>query len=335
MDVAVWVWIVTAVAVVGLIFFDFFAHVRTPHAPTFQESVRWSIFYIVLAILFGIGLGIVTGWDFGSQYFAGYITEKSLSVDNLFVFLIIMTKFAVPREYQQKVLLVGVAIALVLRTLFILAGAAAIEQFSWVFYIFGAFLVYTAVKLAREHHDPDHPEDEKVGDGVAVRWFKRVVPTTDEYHSDKLTVRIDGKRFFTPMLVVMIAIGSTDILFALDSIPAIYGLTQEPYIVFTANAFALLGLRQLYFLIGGLLERLVYLSQGLAVILGFIGVKLVLHALHVNELPFINGGEPVTWAPEIPIWLSLTFILGTLAVATVASLVKTRNDARAVTSTDA
>lgn len=335
MDVSAWVWAVTAVAVVGLIIFDFFAHVRTPHAPSFQESVRWSIFYIVLAILFGIGLGIVSGWDFGSQYFAGYITEKSLSVDNLFVFLIIMTKFAVPREYQQKVLLVGVAIALVLRTIFILAGAAAIEQFSWVFYIFGAFLVYTAVKLAREHHDPDHPEDEKVGDGLAVRWFKRVVPTTDQYHGDKLSVRIDGKRFFTPMLVVMVAIGSTDILFALDSIPAIYGLTQEPYIVFTANAFALLGLRQLYFLIGGLLERLVYLSQGLAVILGFIGVKLVLHALHVNELPFINGGEPVEWAPEIPIWLSLTFILGTLAVATVASLLKTRKDARTVTTTGA
>lgn len=335
MDVSAWVWAVTAVAVVGLIIFDFFAHVRTPHAPSFQESVRWSIFYIVLAILFGIGLGIVSGWDYGSQYFAGYITEKSLSVDNLFVFLIIMTKFAVPREYQQKVLLVGVAIALVLRTIFILAGAAAIEQFSWVFYIFGAFLVYTAVKLAREHHDPDHPEDEKVGDGLAVRWFKRVVPTTDQYHGDKLSVRIDGKRFFTPMLVVMVAIGSTDILFALDSIPAIYGLTQEPYIVFTANAFALLGLRQLYFLIGGLLERLVYLSQGLAVILGFIGVKLVLHALHVNELPFINGGEPVEWAPEIPIWLSLTFILGTLAVATVASLLKTRKDARTVTTTGA
>ncbi|MDC7122080.1 TerC family protein [Cellulomonas fimi] len=332
MDVAGWVWAVTAVAVVGLIIFDFFAHVRTPHAPSFQESVRWSVFYIAIAILFGIGLGIVSGWEFGSEYFAGYITEKSLSVDNLFVFLIIMTKFAVPREYQQKVLLVGVVIALVLRTVFILAGAAAIEQFSWVFYIFGAFLVYTAVKLAREHHDPDHPEDEKVGDGLAVRWFKRVVPTTEEYHGDRLSVRIDGKRFFTPMLVVMIAIGSTDILFALDSIPAIYGLTQEPYIVFTANAFALLGLRQLYFLIGGLLERLVYLSQGLAVILGFIGVKLVLHALHVNELPFINGGEPVEWAPEIPTWLSLTVILGTLAVATVASLVKTRKDARAATT---
>jgi len=327
MDIPTWVWLATAAGVVGLIFFDFFAHVRTPHAPTFSESAKWSVFYIALALVFGVLVGVVWGWGSGTEYFAGYVTEKSLSVDNLFVFLIIMTKFAVPREFQQKVLLVGVAIALVLRTIFILLGAAAIEQFSWVFYLFGAFLVYTAVKLAREHGD-DEP-DEKVGDGFAVRTLKRFVPTTDEYHGDKLTTKIDGRRFLTPMLVVMVAIGSTDILFALDSIPAIYGLTTEPYIVFTANAFALLGLRQLYFLIGGLLERLVYLSQGLSVILGFIGIKLVLHALHVNELPFINGGEHVEWAPEIPIWLSLTVILGTLAIATVASLIKTRRDATA------
>lgn len=333
MDVSGWVWAGTAVFVVGLIVFDFYAHVRTPHEPTFSESVTWSIFYIAIALAFGVVLGIAWGWDFGTQYFAGYITEKSLSVDNLFVFLIIMTKFAVPRIYQQKVLLVGVVIALVLRTIFILVGAAAIEQFSWVFYIFGAFLVYTAVKLAREKHDEEHePKDEP--DGFAVRLLKRVVPTTQEYHGDRLSIRIDGKRLFTPMLVVMVAIGSTDLLFALDSIPAIYGLTNEAFIVFTANAFALLGLRQLYFLIGGLLQRLVYLSQGLAVILGFIGIKLVLHALHVNELPFINGGEPVSWAPEIPIWVSLTFILGTLAVATVASLITTRNDVPAVPSSE-
>jgi len=333
MDVSGWVWAATAVFVVGLIFFDFFAHVRTPHAPSFQESARWSIFYIALALVFGVVVGMAWGWGPGTEYFAGYITEKSLSVDNLFVFLIIMTKFAVPREYQQKVLLVGVVIALILRTVFILAGAAAIEQFSWVFYIFGGFLVYTAVKLAREHHDAQHPDPREERDGIAVRLFKRLVPTVDEYHGDRLTVRIDGKRFFTPMLVVMIAIGSTDVLFALDSIPAIYGLTEEPYIVFTANAFALLGLRQLYFLIGGLLERLIYLSQGLAVILGFIGLKLVLHALHVNELPFINNGEPVEWAPEIPTWLSLTVILGTLVVATVLSLLKTRSDASIASKT--
>ena len=333
MDVSGWVWAATVVFVVGLIVFDFYAHVRTPHEPTFSESVKWSIFYIAIALVFGVVLGVVWGWQFGTEYFAGYITEKSLSVDNLFVFLIIMTKFAVPRIYQQKVLLVGVVIALVLRTIFILAGAAAIEQFSWVFYIFGAFLVYTGIKLAREKHDDAHaPQDQP--DGVAVRLLKRVLPTTEEYHGDRLSVRIDGKRLFTPMLVVMVAIGSTDLLFALDSIPAIYGLTDQPYIVFTANAFALLGLRQLYFLIGGLLERLVYLSIGLAVILGFIGIKLVLHALHVNEVPFINGGEPVSWAPEIPIWFSLTFILGTLAVATVASLIKTRNRTPALPSSE-
>jgi tellurite resistance protein TerC len=334
MDVSGLVWAATAVFVVGLIVFDFYAHVRTPHAPGFKESARWSLFYIGLALVFGVVMGMVWGWGPGAEYFAGYVTEKSLSVDNLFVFLIIMTKFAVPREFQQKVLLVGVVIALILRTVFILAGAAAIERYSWVFYIFGAFLVYTAVKLAREKHDDEHPDPRAVRDGLLVRLLKRVLPTTEEYHGDRLTTKIDGKRFLTPMLIVMVAIGSTDVLFALDSIPAIYGLTEEPYIVFTANAFALLGLRQLYFLIGGLLERLVYLSQGLAIILGFIGVKLVLHALHVNELPFINGGEPVEWAPEIPIWLSLTVILGTLSVATAASLLKTRHDGRIASSTE-
>jgi tellurite resistance protein TerC len=329
MSVDLWVWIVTGVAIVGMVLFDFFAHVRTPHAPSFREAAIWSTVYIALAIVFGLGLGMVWGWDHGTEYFAGYVTEKSLSVDNLFVFLIIMTKFAVPREFQQKVLLVGVVIALVLRTVFILAGAAAIERWSWVFYIFGAFLVYTGIKLAKEKHEAEeleHAGEEK--DGLAVRLLKKVVPTTDEYHGDRLTTRVDGKRLITPMLVVMVAIGSTDILFALDSIPAIYGLTQEPYIVFTANAFALLGLRQLYFLIGGLLERLVYLNKGLAFILAFIGVKLVLHAMHENELPFINGGEHIEWAPEIPTWLSLLVILGTLTVATIASLAKTRRDDR-------
>jgi len=327
MSVDLWVWVVTGVAIVGMLVFDFFAHVKTPHAPSFREAATWSTVYIVLAILFGVGLGMVWGWDHGTEYFAGYVTEKSLSVDNLFVFLIIVTKFAVPREFQQKVLLVGVAIALVLRTVFILLGAAAIEQWSWVFYIFGAFLVYTGIKLGREKHDEgelDHAGERK--DGLAVSLMKRVLPTTEEYDGDRLTTKIDGKRLITPMLLVMVAIGATDVLFALDSIPAIYGLTQEPYIVFTANAFALLGLRQLYFLIGGLLERLIYLNKGLAFILAFIGLKLVFHAMHVNELPFINGGEHIEWAPEIPTWLSLLVILGTLTVATVASLAKTRRE---------
>src|SRR5690606_28081950 len=292
-----------------------------------SESGYWSAFYVALALLFGVGMGVVWGWDHGGEYFAGYVTEKSLSVDNLFVFLIIMTKFAVPRIYQQKVLLVGVAIALVLRTVFILAGAAAISAFSWVFYIFGAFLIYTAIKLAREDHDSDEPEEFK--ENRLVRTLRRVLPTTTTYDGDRLTTRIDGKRHITPMLIVMVAIGSTDVLFALDSIPAIFGLTKEPFIVFTTNAFALLGLRQLYFLIGGLLKRLIYLSEGLSLILAFIGVKLVLEALHTNEVWFINGGEHVEWAPEIPIWFSLGFILLTLTVATVAILASTRRADRA------
>lgn len=322
MSVAAWVWGLTIVGVVGLMVFDFYAHVRTPHEPTFRESAFWSVFYIALALVFGVGLLLVWGPSHGGEYFAGYVTEKSLSVDNLFVFLIIMTRFAVPRIYQQKVLLVGVAIALLLRGLFIWAGAAAIEQFSWVFYLFGAFLIYTAVKLAREDHDSEAPSE--FHENRLLRLVRRVLPSTPEYRSDRLTVVEGGKRLVTPMLIVMVAIGSTDVLFALDSIPAIYGLTKEPYIVFTTNAFALLGLRQLYFLLGGLLQRLVYLSEGLSFILAFIGVKLVLEALHTNELPFVNGGEPVSWAPEIPIWLSLTVILGTLTVATVASLMSTR-----------
>ena len=326
MHVPLWVWLVTGLVFLGLFFFDFFTHVRTPHEPTFRESAFWSSFYIALALVFGVGLGFVWDWGHGSEYFAGYVTEKSLSVDNLFVFLIIMTKFAVPRIYQQKVLLVGVAIALILRTVFILAGAAAISTFSWVFYIFGAFLIYTAIKLAREDHDSESPEEFR--ENRLVRSLQRVLPTTTRYEGDRLTTTIDGKRFITPMLVVMVAIGSTDVLFALDSIPAIFGLTKEPYIVFTTNAFALLGLRQLYFLLGGLLKRLIYLSEGLSIILGFIGVKLVLEALHTNEVPFINGGEHVAWAPEIPIWFSLGFILTTLVVATVASLVVTRRKER-------
>jgi len=333
MNVPLWIWVATVAGIAALLVFDFYTHVRTPHAPSFRESASWSAVYIGLALVFGVGLGMVWGWGHGAEYFAGYVTEKSLSVDNLFVFLIIMTRFAVPRAYQQKVLLVGVAIALVLRGVFIFLGAAAIAQFSWVFYLFGAFLLYTAVTLAREDHDQEQPSDYK--DSALVRLVRRLLPTTNEFYGDRLTVFLHGRRLLTPMLIVMVAIGSTDVLFALDSIPAVYGLTKEPYIVFATNALALLGLRQLYFLLGGLLQRLVFLSEGLAVILGFIGIKLVLEALHTNEVPFINGGEAVPWAPEIPIWLSMTVILGTLTVATVASLISTgrrSRDARAVAS---
>ena len=327
MGVPTWVWAATIVGVLGLIVFDFYGHIRTPHAPAFRESAIWSAVYIALAVLFGTGMTLVWGTGHGGEFFAGYITEWSLSVDNLFVFLIIMTRFAVPRAHQQKVLLVGIAIALFLRGMFIWAGAAVIAEFSWVFYVFGAFLIYTSVKLAREDHDSEEPSD--YHENALLGLVRRILPTTPDYHEDRLTVVRGGRRLVTPMLIVMVAIGSTDLLFALDSIPAIFGLTKEPYIVFATNAFALLGLRQLYFLLGGLLRRLVYLSEGLSVILAFIGVKLVLEALHTNELPFINGGQPVAWAPEIPIWLSLIVILGTLTVATVASLISTRRAVQA------
>jgi tellurite resistance protein TerC len=235
-----------------------------------------------------------------------------------------MSKFAVPRQYQQTALMIGIVLALVMRGIFIAVGAAAIANFSWIFYLFGAFLVYTAIQLAREgQEDEDEYEENRL-----IKLVERRFPATKDYHGIKLLVRENGKKVITPMLVVMLALGTTDLLFALDSIPAIYGLTSEPYLVFTANVFALMGLRQLYFLIGGLLKRLVYLSYGLAFLLAFIGVKLVLEALHLNELPFINGGHHVEWAPEIPIWLSLTVIVGTLAVTAVASLLKTRSDTR-------
>jgi len=226
----------------------------------------------------------------------------------------------VPKAYQQKVLMIGIIIALILRGVFIAVGATLIENVSWIFYIFGALLLVLAWRQAFSNHETDP------ANGRLVKFARRILPITDDYHRDRISVKIDGKRFFTPMLLTIVAIGVVDIVFAVDSIPAVYGLTEEAYIVFTANAFALMGLRQLYFLIGGLLERLVYLAQGLAVILGFIGVKLVLHALHVNELPFVNGGQNVEWAPEIPIWFSLLFIGLTIAVATFASLRKTRND---------
>jgi tellurite resistance protein TerC len=321
MQVTPVIWLITIAITIAFFVYEFFAHVRKPHEPTIGESARWSAFYIGLALLFGVGVGVVSGWTYGGEYFAGYLTEKALSVDNLFVFLMMMTGFAVPRAYQQKVLMIGIIIALVMRGGFIAAGAAMIENLAWAFYFFAALLLVLAWRQIASDHAPD-PEKT-----LFVRIARRVLPVSDAYNEDRFTVVKDGKRHVTPMLLAVVAIGFVDLIFAIDSVPAIYGLTNEAYIVFTANAFALMGLRQLYFLIGGLLERLVYLSQGLAVILAFIGVKLLLHALHVNEVPFINGGEGVEWAPEIPIWVSLLFIGATIAVATVASLLKTRRDA--------
>ncbi|MET0765731.1 MAG: TerC family protein [Blastococcus sp.] len=322
MDVPFWVWALTIAAIAGMLLFDFFGHVRKPHAPTLRESALWSAVYVGLAVVFGLLVLWFSGAEFAGEYFAGYVTEKSLSVDNLFVFVLIMASFGVPRELQQKVLLFGITFALVLRTVFILVGAAAIENFSWVFYLFGAILIYTAWVQARSG---GHSGDEDYKENAVLRLTRRVLPTTDEYHSDRMTVKLNGKRFITPLAIALIAIGTADVIFAVDSIPAIFGLTQETFLVFAANAFSLLGLRQLFFLIDGLLDRLVYLAYGLAVILGFIGAKLVIHALHTNELGFVNGGEHITVIPEIPTWLSLSVILVTLLVTTVASLLRSRH----------
>ncbi|MGV0678354.1 TerC family protein [Mycolicibacterium fortuitum] len=315
-------WIITLAVTIAVLLFDVVVIGRRPHEPSNRETATALSVYIGLAVAFGLFVWFFHGSQFGLEFFAGWLTEYSLSVDNLFIFLIIMASFKVPRIYQQQALLVGIILALIFRGIFIALGAVAINQFSWVFYIFGAFLVYTAINLVR---DTDHDDD---GDNGVVRFARKHLRTTDKWDGLKLWVHENGARLMTPMFLVIVALGTTDLLFALDSIPAIYGLTQEPYLVFTANVFALMGLRQLYFLLGDLLKRLVYLSQGLAFILAFIGVKLVLHALHENEVPFINGGEPVH-VPEIPTLASLGVIIVTLAVTTAASLYKTRvRDAR-------
>ncbi|MFC7548554.1 TerC family protein [Plantactinospora sp. GCM10030261] len=324
MDVSAWVWVATLVALTAILLVDLLIIGRRPHEPSIRESSLWVTFYVALALIFGGVIWLAGGATPAVEFYTGWLTEYSLSVDNLFVFIIIMGRFAVPRQYQQKVLLIGIVLALVMRGGFIAAGAALISQFSWVFYIFGAFLIYTAINFFRQ----GEPDEEEFQENVLIRWSRRALPLSKSFDSAKLTTSENGRRVFTPMLIVMIAIGTTDLIFALDSIPAIFGITQEPYLVFTANVFALMGLRQLYFLLGGLLDRLLYLNFGLAFVLGFIGVKLILEALADNHLPFINGGRPVEWAPHVPIWLSLSVILGALAVATVASLVKSNRDRR-------
>ncbi|MFD8690080.1 TerC family protein [Streptomyces sp. NPDC059651] len=316
MDVSWTLWALTILGLCALIAVDFFIG-RKPHDVSTKEAGIWTIVWIVLAVLFGLGLLAFGETQASGEFFAGYITEKSLSVDNLFVFVLIMAKFSVPSHLQQRVLLVGVMIALVLRAVFIAAGAAVIANFSWVFYIFGAFLIYTAWKLIQEAR-ADEEEDE-FEENRLLKTIERRFGVADRYHGTKLFIRVNGKRVLTPLMVVMLAIGTTDVLFALDSIPAIFGLTQDPYIVFTANAFALMGLRQLYFLIGGLLKKLVHLSYGLSVILGFIGVKLVLHALH----------ESGVHVPEISIPVSLGVICGVLVITTITSLIANKRTAAA------
>jgi tellurite resistance protein TerC len=325
-DIANWVWIVTLVGLIALLLFDLVIVARRPHEPSMREASLWVVFYVALAVAFGLGILAANGPEYAGQFYTGWLTEYSLSVDNLFVFVIIMGRFAVPRQYQQKVLLIGIVLALVMRGAFIAAGSAAINRFSWVFYLFAIFLIYTAVRLATQ----GETDEEDFKENPVIRWSRRVLPMTERYEGGRLTARNDrGRTLLTPMVVVLIAIGTTDLVFALDSIPAIFGLTKEPYLVFTANVFALMGLRQLYFLLGGLLNRLVYLSIGLSIVLGFIGVKLFLEALADNHVPFINGGDPVGWAPHIGTEISLAVIIGTLAITTIASVLKSRRSDRA------
>ena len=308
--------------VLGLILsFDIFWAFRRPHIPSTRESALWISFYVLLALVFAGALLALGDAEHAGQFVAGWLTEYSLSIDNLFVFLIIMARFSVPRKYQQELLMVGIILALVFRGIFIVIGAVIIEQWSWVFYIFGLFLLYTAANQAFTNHD-----DEAETENRLIGFLRRRIPITEQFDGAKLRTHIDGRRVFTPVIVVLIALGTTDLVFALDSIPAIFGITQEPFLVFTANVFALMGLRQLYFLLGDLVDKLVYLKYGIAFILAFIGVKLFFHALHENELPFINGGEHVEWASEIDTFVSLGVIVGAMVIAVIASLVKVRHD---------
>lgn len=318
-----WFEVISMVAITGILLADLLIVFKRPHIPSTKESSIWVSFYAVLAIVFGLIILSLFGATKASEFFAGWLTEYSLSIDNLFVFVIIMTRFAVPKKYQQEVLMVGVVLALVLRGIFIIIGAALIEQFSWIFYLFGAFLLYTAYHQAFRSH-----ADEEETESKLIRTLRKRVQVSDGYDGAKIRTVVNGKKIFTPMIVVFAAIALTDVMFAFDSIPAIFGITTDPFIVFTANVFALMGLRQLYFLLGGLLDKLEYLKYGIAFILGFIGFKLVSHAMHVNELPFINGGEHIEWAPEISSNASLVVIVASIAISAVLSLIAASRKAK-------
>ncbi|TQE44525.1 TerC family protein [Corynebacterium phoceense] len=326
MHVPLWIWAVTLIVILGFFIFDFYSHVRTPHEPTLKESGMWTLFYVCLALLFGAMVWIVWDHEHGMQYLTGYVTEKALSVDNLFVFALIMGAFKIPRKYQQKVLLIGIVLALAFRLVFILLGAAVIAAWSDVFYLFAIFLLYTAVKLIIDEIR-DAPETDP-NDMFIIKMLRKVIHVTPRYHGDKLTHRDEksGKKGLTPLFIALVAIGAVDVMFAFDSIPAIYGITSEAYLVFTTNAFSLMGLRQMYFLLDGLLDRLVYLPYGLGLILFFIGSKLLLHALHENNLPFINGGEDVHGAPEISTVGSLITIVSILTITVLLSIWKNKRD---------
>ncbi len=324
MNVPLWAWLATTFGLVGLLALDLVIVDRKPHKVSAWEAGRWVILYVGCAVAFGLLVWLLAGGKFAGEFFSGYLTEYSLSVDNLFVFLVIMTAFKVPAIHQHRVLLIGIVIALVLRSVLIMAGSLLISKFFAIFYVFGAFLIFTAYRLVRDY---DKPESETYSENAVLRWLRKIVPVTKDYRGSRSFVRENGKRAVTPMLVVIIAIGTTDLLFALDSIPAVFGLTQQPFLVFAVNAFALMGLRQLYFLIGGLLDKLVYLPIGLAALLLFIGAKLILEVLHTDSLPFVPGAQRVS-VPVIGTGVSLGVVVGVLAITVVASLLKNRRDAR-------
>jgi tellurite resistance protein TerC len=317
MNVPAWLWVGATAVMVALIAIDLIVVARRPREPTMRECAAWASFYVAAAIAFGVGVLARYGGRYSGQFFSGWLTEYALSVDNLFVYLLIMTRLAVPREFRQRLLLTGVIITIGLRVPLILAGSAVVHSFQWVFYLFGAFLLYTAARLlvetASEQAD-DYQEN------ALVRALRRALPISTDYNGARLTVRQGRRLIFTPLIVAAFAIGLAGLVFAFDSIPAIFGLTREPFLILSANLLALMGLRQLYFLIGGLIDRLAYLSHGLAVILAFIGLNLILQALHGNDLPFLNGGDPIDWAPEFPVWVSLGVITVTLLITAAISL---------------
>ena len=311
-----WFEIISMVVLTAILLADVLIIFKRPHIPSAKESALWVSFYAALALIFGLILWLAVDATKASEFVAGWLTEYSLSIDNLFVFVIIMTRFKVDKKYQQEVLMVGVIMALILRGIFIVVGAALIEQFSAIFYLFGAFLLYTAYHQAFRSHSDDEESESKL-----ITLLRKRIHVSDTYDGAKIRTVVNGKKIFTPMIVVFAAIALTDVMFAFDSIPAIFGITTDPFIVFTANVFALMGLRQLYFLLGGLLDRLEYLKYGIAFILGFIGFKLVAHAMHVNELPFINGGKHIDWAPEISSNTSLVVIISSIAISAVVSVI--------------
>ena len=320
-----WAWGILALVAIGLVALDFLGHARNPHPPTAAEAARWTLFYVGLAAIFGVGIWLTNGWLYAQEFYAGWAMEWSLSVDNLFVFILILKAFRVPRENQQKALLFGIVIALLLRLVFILLGAALVARFSWVFFIFGVWLLWTAFSQVKETATGGG-DAEEYEENAFIRVVRRVLPITDGFIGDRMLYRHGGRTYLTPLFVVVLALGSADLMFAFDSIPAIFGITSQAFLVFACNVFALMGLRQLFFLVDALLGKLVYLGYGLGVILSFIGIKLILEALHANTLPFINGGRGIEWAPEISVSVSLGVIVVTLVVTVIASLVRSAMD---------